>query len=224
MSGKLQLLSEDSWSEQLKSVEILSPNRHVCGTGNLPQHKGNIMSNDNRKPGRPKHSGKNDAKYLEQVADLMVKNPGLKKTPAIRKIVESNPWRVSDNSVERRFLRKWKIAGGEYLAAAQERRNEWKQEQRKGQGLNLGDLSAASSLARAMREVNPLSQALADMNQQHEAMKRALNPLAEMRDILDPPFMRQMREAQKQFDEILNPSWARALSDHQNILKGPLGF
>ena len=84
------------------------------------------MTTNTCKPGRPRGSGINDNRDLDAVADLLVCEPELKKTPAISRVVQK---RHSDHqhqwpAVERRLLRKWNQTAEERLATAQERKEE----------------------------------------------------------------------------------------------------
>ena len=75
-----------------------------------------------RRRGRPKGTQIDDGRYLNEVADLMIKEPRLKKTPAINRVVLHNFRDHEYNKVQRRLLRKWNETCDERLAAARERR------------------------------------------------------------------------------------------------------
>ena len=79
-----------------------------------------------RPRGRPKGAQIEDGWLLDMVADLMHNEPGLKKTPAIARVVAEN-FLDQDHQhakVQRRLLRKWNQDGDERLAAVPERRAE----------------------------------------------------------------------------------------------------
>lgn len=82
------------------------------------------MMTPKRPRGRPKGSCLNDARHLDAVADLLLREPGLKKTPAISNVVQKAFPEHQWSAVERRLLRKWNQTGEERLQAAQERRDE----------------------------------------------------------------------------------------------------
>ena len=76
------------------------------------------MKNDTKRGrGRPTGTGKNDSPTLNKIADLMVADPKLKVTPAIRRVI-GNP----DDATVRRLQVKWQSGGDKHLAAAQDRR------------------------------------------------------------------------------------------------------
>ncbi len=85
------------------------------------------MNTHPRTPGRPRGSSRyKDGPHLDAVADLLVSEPKLRKTPAIGRIVRKrHPERSHDwSSIERRLLRKWNREAEERLAAARERHEE----------------------------------------------------------------------------------------------------
>ena len=81
-----------------------------------------------RRRGRPKGTQIDDGRYLDKVADLMIKEPGLKKTPAINRVVLQDFHDHEHSKVQRRLLRKWNETCDERLAAARERRAETRSE------------------------------------------------------------------------------------------------
>ena len=76
------------------------------------------MSDLPKRPrGRPKGSGKDDSPVLNQVADLIVRDPSLKPTTAIKDVIDG------DNlSTIRRLQGKWKKGGDSFLMAARKRK------------------------------------------------------------------------------------------------------
>ncbi len=77
------------------------------------------MHTERRGRGRPRGEGKKDSEYLAKVADLMVKNPSLRPTTAMKQIVhQRNDWGCLDDSVLRRFQVKWRQSGEIQMAAA----------------------------------------------------------------------------------------------------------
>ncbi len=81
--------------------------------------------NEKRSRGRPVGSGgKSDSKYLHQVADIIVGNPKMKPTSAMRQVIGKQAGAVdanSDAAMLRRMQHKWKRDAATYMAAAQER-------------------------------------------------------------------------------------------------------
>lgn len=147
--------------------------------------------------GRPKGSiKKGDGKHLDAVADLLVRNPGMKKTPAIAKIVQQafpdkdNQWR----NIERRLQRSWNKTEDERLAAANERRQET---QRTRSSYNLSALTATqavqNTLALALQARNTMTLAEQALNiTPPTAIQRALEDVERMRrlqDLANPPLM-----------------------------------
>lgn len=169
-----------------------------------------------RMRGRPKGSSRyteGDAKMLERVADLLVKEPNLKKTPAIARVVreavlQSHLW----DAAERRLLRRWEKTGEERLRAARERRDDAIREQRAmrvvprmdGFGAVTGiagvteGLSAFAALQQAERALgsSALRQAMAAL--ESPAMKlfsEHARQTQALRDLADPPALREFRRA-----------------------------
>lgn len=70
------------------------------------------MRDESRRRGRPEGTGLNDLPYLERMAELMVANPALRPTPAIRRVVHK-----ANEADIRRLQRKWKIIGPDLIAA-----------------------------------------------------------------------------------------------------------
>lgn len=144
--------------------------------------------------GRPKGSTiKSDAQHLDAIADLMVRNPDLKKTPAISQVVQKAFPEQKWEAAERRLLRKWNETVEERLEAAQERRREERQSRSlpahelvsRSTGV-FADLAAGLAMSKQMQDIiDP--PALRFIRQQQEEMQR-------IQDMIDPPFMRQIRD------------------------------
>lgn len=186
----------------------------------------------NKRPrGRPKGTEINDGRYLDQVADLMVKDRSLKKTPAIARIVEKNFSPHEYSKMERRLLRKWNKTSTERLAAARERQADARNSvSHSGGSVQIGSVIAAmeSSLGigHALRAMQPsvLGSIGAAMSHQDQIGKIAkqmddlINPpglrvlqeqeqmMQRYRDIIDPPYLRQMREQEESMQRILRAS------------------
>jgi L-rhamnose mutarotase len=75
------------------------------------------MSIDKRPRGRPRGSGKNDTHQLRQVAELLIRDPSLKPTTAMKRILRSRSgWGATDETLLRRWQIKWKENGAQFLA------------------------------------------------------------------------------------------------------------
>src|SRR3546814_6510390 len=71
----------------------------------------------NRGRGRPVGTGLDDGPTLNKMADIMVANPAMRPTTAMRRAIDK-----PGPSVVRRLQVKWKAGSAEYLAAARARR------------------------------------------------------------------------------------------------------
>ena len=76
-----------------------------------------MTSQNKRGRGRPIGTGKDDAPTLSKVADLIVANPALRPTTAIKRVLDR-----LDPSIIRRLQVKWRAGKEEYLAQARSRR------------------------------------------------------------------------------------------------------
>jgi hypothetical protein len=80
------------------------------------------MSIEKRPRGRPRGSGKNDLPQLAQVADLLVCDPSLRPTTAMKRIMRSaKNWEARDETLLRRWQVKWKEHGVSLIEVARER-------------------------------------------------------------------------------------------------------
>jgi len=80
------------------------------------------MSNHKRPRGRPRGTGKNDSPYLALVADILIREPSLKPTTAMKRIIMMRyDWLETDETLIRRWQVKWKSTGDSLLTAARER-------------------------------------------------------------------------------------------------------
>lgn len=78
-----------------------------------------------RSRGRPKGSGKNDSGPLMMVAGLMVDDPKLMPTTAMRRVLRSTErhrWPETDETLIRRWQVKWKAEGAAYLQKVRDER------------------------------------------------------------------------------------------------------
>jgi hypothetical protein len=77
-----------------------------------------------KRRGRPAGTDyKEDLDALGLVADLLVADPALKPSTAMRSVCKSRKWKgQTDEAIVARLLRKWKTLGAAQLASARERR------------------------------------------------------------------------------------------------------
>lgn len=164
---------------------------------------------DKRPRGRPKGTGIKDDRHLDAVANLMVRQSALKKTPAISQIVQKVFPEHQWSAAERRLLRKWNKSAAERLEAAQERYEEEKRERRAIRSVPASDLlsqlTSANSYVAEMARINAFT----------SEMQEILNPpfmqklreqeamMQQMRDMIDPPMLREMREQSEMINKIL---------------------
>ncbi|EJN16284.1 hypothetical protein PMI42_00119 [Bradyrhizobium sp. YR681] len=74
------------------------------------------------KRGRPKGSGKTDGPTLDLVANAIVRDPKLKPTTAMLRIIRSRTdWNATEPTLLRRLQGKWKEESATLLSAARER-------------------------------------------------------------------------------------------------------
>jgi|GEM_PF-3049764 len=151
---------------------------------------------ERKKRGRPKGTTINDSKHLDAVADLIIKNPSLKKTPAIARIVEKAFPQQNWEAANRRLLRKWNETEKERLATAKERL----QEERNSQAA-----STTTSIHETLRRIKePIS---------------ALRRLEELDILVNPPIITALKRNQELMDKINSPA-LRALQRQQKIITG----
>ena len=77
------------------------------------------MNHPTNKRGRPPGSGLKDEPYLRQVAAILVREPSLKPTAAMKRVIYAiRDRRGSDTTWLRRFQVKWLAVGASFLAQA----------------------------------------------------------------------------------------------------------
>ncbi|WP_157946786.1 hypothetical protein [Thalassobius sp. I31.1] len=147
-----------------------------------------------RSRGRPKGTTLNDARYLDEVADILIRNPSLKKTPTIEKIATKHFPEQDWEKVRRRLLRKWNNTADERLEAAKERHAELRRETSQCSETSCSNRYDIRTIFRRFDSaVNPPSL---------RAMNTALNRMQQLQDLVDPPLLRQFRRQQELFDRI----------------------
>ena len=148
-----------------------------------------------RRRGRPPGTEKDDSDTLAKMADVMVRNPNCKKTPAIRQVL-TNP----DPSLVRRLQVKWKRDGARYLADAEARRAAPVPAPRSAGNGVAGTIAAAAQIDQLASSVA----AACDAMMGPAMLARAAMPHAAIfaaheaaRNVYDSPEMRAMREFQQ---------------------------
>lgn len=183
------------------------------------------MNNNKRGRGRPVGTGYNDAPTLEKMADLMVAQPTLKATTAIRRILgQPGPSQI------RRLQVKWKEGAAAFLAAAQARRAVAPAPARR---------VSASHSPRTVRQIMEASRRVQEMMPSIRAAQELMNtpgmlaaqeaarrfydsPAAQaMREFHDSPTARAMREFQdsptaRAMREFQDSPTARAMREMQD--------
>lgn len=183
---------------------------HVKGTSrSAAQPIEDYDMTDKRPRGRPKGTGIKDDRHLDAVANLIVRQPGLKKTPAISQIVQKTFPEHQWNAAERRLLRKWDRSAEERIEAAQKRYEEEKRERRAVRSFSASDLLSQ------LTGVNSYAAEMARMNSFAREMQEMLNPslmqelreqasmMQQIRDMVDPPLLREMREQAEMINKML---------------------
>lgn len=161
------------------------------------------MKNSKRGRGRPIGSGLDDGPTLKTVADMIVVNPSLRPTTAIRRTLGT-----PGESTIRRLQVKWKAVAAEYLADARDRR--------------------AVTLTPARRAgASYTPQTARQLAQAHRAMQEALGSsgLRAVQQAMNSPAQRAaleymnspaFRAAQEAMGPIKDSPAARALWEAQN--------
>jgi hypothetical protein len=146
------------------------------------------MTNQPRQPrGRPKGTGKDDSTALNRVADILLADPSLKGTTAMRRIGVHN---ASDT---RRLQVKWKADGAALLAAARKRKNE---------------AERARPLADAPRDLSAPMSAIAEFRR---ATERPLAELLRQQNMIEAGFgplhtlIKQVEDHQRMIQQALGP-------------------
>ena len=149
------------------------------------------MSSDTKRPrGRPKGSGKDDSKDLYRIADLLVADPSLKPTTAIKRIGRHNPSDI------RRLQVKWKATRDDLLAAANKRKVDAERER-----LVPAEYGAFPDLGEHLAYVEQLRRAMEGPTAQFAEQQRRLE------EIFRPALkiVEQMEKQQRMFREALGP-------------------
>jgi hypothetical protein len=188
------------------------------------------MITEKRPRGRPRGSGKNDLPQLAQVADLLVRDPSLKPTTAMKRVMRGRKdWDATDSTLLRRWQVKWKANGAGLRATAREaaRRQQAVASYRVPE-------SAWMHVIKAL-ENSPLTKMIRAMENSAmmQAMKAAENsPVMKMiRETDNSPLMQAMKsisQAHKSFEDLArSPALteaAKALKDLPAITEAVKNF
>lgn len=158
----------------------------------------------NRGRGRPVGTGLDDGPTLNKMADIMVANPAMRPTTAMRRAIDK-----PGPSLVRRLQVKWKAGSAEYLAAAHARR------------------AAASAPVPARRVSAAYSPRMSrQLMQAQRKMQEALGPgLQAAQAMMTSPAMLAAQEAARRLqespamralEEYRNSPTMRALEEYQN--------
>lgn len=174
------------------------------------------MSNDKRRAGRPRGTGKDDSQILARIADLLVAEPALKPTTAIKRAIRqlgSHP--ESDDTLVRRLQDKWKAQGSQLLADARKRAAPEEKAGCRDIGVSSGygsdafgsrsDSAAVLSAMRFEANLNRISRQLEFMDIGRRLAEQMESPVQKMirqfeeqqrwiRDAVDPPYLRVLRD------------------------------
>lgn len=148
------------------------------------------MNSSKRSRGRPVGSGLDDRPTLKKVADMIVANPSLRPTSAIRRALDK-----PEPSNIRRLQVKWKAGKAEYIAEAQARRA--------GASMPARRVSAPYSPRTGRNIVEA-----------HRKMQEALGPgFRAAQEMMNSPGMRAAQEVARRYQE--NPA-LRAIEEFRN--------
>jgi hypothetical protein len=150
-----------------------------------------------KRRGRPLGSGIDDSAELSQVADLLVRNPSMRPSAAMKQATRGRKGRETPETLLRRLQAKWKQQGESLLAAAQERAR-----------------PKASSGAAGYSHY-PLTAT----GQFRSQIDRMMDDQRRMQDLIDPPHLRMMREQQQRMQDLIDPPHLRMMREQQQRIQ-----
>jgi hypothetical protein len=162
------------------------------------------VSTKQRRRGRPKGSGIDDAAVLGAIADTLVANDGMRPTTAMKRCVKG----IGATHL-RRLQVKWKLDGARLRAAALQR----------AEARSAAERAAAQPAARGALPATrgrSLEDAIRTLNAIHESPVLALH--GRLQDLVDPPFVRRMREMDAMLRGIAN---SPAIQAAQRLAESP---
>lgn len=176
------------------------------------------MSTDKRKRGRPTGTGKNDNLFLQRVAELLIADPRLKPTTAIKRVIYKRADQSEqDVTLVRRLQGKWKVVGTELLQAARHRADQKAAADkivpvRTGQRATsrlydeaIGQLAITDTLSRMTRGLDISRSLQKAMNPLGDTMSKIMEQERRFRDLMDPPALRAMRELNERIERMMKP-------------------
>lgn len=165
------------------------------------------MANKHRPRGRPRGSGKNDTPHLAQVADLLVREPSLTPTAAMKRIMRScKDWdAASEAALLRRWQGKWNVGRNTLLAEAREHARP------------KPVVCASHYYPWTATEIVRLQyqRLMEDQRRMHQLIDPTY--LRRMRDLIDPPYLRQMRD-------LIDPPYLREIRRTHELQQLPDPF
>jgi hypothetical protein len=169
------------------------------------------MTDIKRSPGRPKGSGKNDSQILANVADVLVTNPKLTATAAMKQIIRSrSDWGATPETLLRRLQDKWKKDKATLMEAASERASRVNLSPK-----SVGSFASISSMSRiealqkwadapvvraAQGLAPPAHQKFLDFVNSPKNLGQMLALEKYARGLVDDPFQKRLLELQKAAD------------------------
>lgn len=166
------------------------------------------------KRGRPRGTGKNDTPYLMQVAEFMVADPKLKPTTAMKRVIATRrEWGASDDTLLRRWQGKWKNVGADLLAAAKNRAESKPMRSIGGYRSSHGYPFEESATMRLMRAINETPMMRTMRAIEESPTMKVMRDMQRMQDLIDPPWLRHMREQEKlerTMRDLIDPPYLRA--------------
>jgi len=166
------------------------------------------MSKEKRPRRRPRGSGKNDAPWMAQVADLPFGVPSLKPSTAMKQVMtrQRHNWTETDETLLRRWQVKWKEQGEVLMAAARERA-------RPRPAVPLRDLMASMSATGEIKH----SAAFIEMQNSLKALTASPALIEAMKAIqVLPPACKEINEVVKAFR--MPPDWQDAIRTMRDSL------
>lgn len=174
------------------------------------------MPNEKRSRGRPRGSGKNDTAMLAQVADLVTKQPALKPTTAMKRVIASAKERdATPETLLRRLQVKWRAQGASLLAQAKARATPKPAAMGggyAGYGYGYGYGPTLSSVDRLIFEQQRMMDLLNPPGLRH--MRETMEAAQRLQDFIDPPALRHTRELMERmqrFQDMVDPPALRHL-------------
>lgn len=156
-----------------------------------------------RSRGRPRGSGKNDAPFLNQIADELLKCPELKPTTVMKRLLHKRQdWNgASEDAVLRRWQVKWQVSGNTFMAQARERAVAVRTVPGRSYMPHYGGVAAVTEM---------IGQSL----RAHDRMQDMINPPG-MRAALDTfaEMERSSRIAAQRIQDVMNTPGMRAALD-----------